>query len=581
MSNDTQTSLRALVADDEPALRRLLISALHREGFQCDEAENGEAASRLIERAQYQLVVTDLAMPLRHGHSLAVDLLAKPDRPVVVVLTGLLDPRLAKDLMARGVDDIVFKPVEFLALAAKLRSLVDRKAQATGDTSRPASSRLVPTSTRAAGSLPRISTEEVEARLIELTSVPALSRTGVEVYHLTNSPESSVQQVAAAVEREPALVADVLRFANSAFFNPTGKRITDVENAVVRLGQKRVGELAVGTATAATVAQETIPFMPLAPIWRKCLAAGICMEMLMDETHHRGALDGMFVTAVLQPMCRVILASMFPNQYEQMLKQAAYESKPIVELEQQTFAESAGAIAAKALAAWGIPEEIHRPLRYTTLPFHALSDLPEGLRNQVEFIKTAVFVGEISAQRFESWDLIDVPPASVLARLGIQSLVALVQQCRDDLEAIANWNVDQSSRFSDRAPGPAQPSLCSVPYKRMSAGPLDFLPYILSGSDIRLVSIAESLTDIESRVIVNCLDTPVAQLIAQLRVPTTGDVVIIANREQTERLRPYGSVLTLPCSYGALYGACAPGPTVTAQRSTGRKAESFELQTST
>ena len=123
MHNESQPRLRALVADDEPAIRRLMTAALHREGFHCDSADDGKSAAAHIESTHYDLIIVDLAMPNRHGHSLVVDLLAKPQRPIVVVLTGLLEPKLAKDLMARGVDDIVFKPVEFLPLAAKLRSL--------------------------------------------------------------------------------------------------------------------------------------------------------------------------------------------------------------------------------------------------------------------------------------------------------------------------------------------------------------------------------------------------------------------------------------------------------------------------
>lgn len=48
-------------------------------------------------------------------------------RPVVVVLTGVMEPRIAKDLMARGIDDILFKPTPFRSFAAKVRALVDRR----------------------------------------------------------------------------------------------------------------------------------------------------------------------------------------------------------------------------------------------------------------------------------------------------------------------------------------------------------------------------------------------------------------------------------------------------------------------
>ena len=58
-------------------------------------------------------------------------------RPVVVILTGVTEPKLAKDLIARGVDDIVFKPIDQGTLAAKVRSLIARREASAMPTTSP------------------------------------------------------------------------------------------------------------------------------------------------------------------------------------------------------------------------------------------------------------------------------------------------------------------------------------------------------------------------------------------------------------------------------------------------------------
>ena len=73
------------------------------------------------------LVVIDLRMPTKHGHSLAVDLLGKENPPLIVIHTSCDDPRMTKDLMLRGVDDIVYKPANYPAFAAKLRGMAERR----------------------------------------------------------------------------------------------------------------------------------------------------------------------------------------------------------------------------------------------------------------------------------------------------------------------------------------------------------------------------------------------------------------------------------------------------------------------
>ncbi|HTU25573.1 MAG TPA: response regulator [Pirellulales bacterium] len=124
----SENPLRVLVVDDEHALRMLMVRALSERGFECDAARDGEQALLLVSADHFDAVVTDLRMPTMNGHSLVVELLNRANPPVIVVLTGVTEPKLAKDLIARGVDDIIFKPIEPTVLAAKMRALVDRRA---------------------------------------------------------------------------------------------------------------------------------------------------------------------------------------------------------------------------------------------------------------------------------------------------------------------------------------------------------------------------------------------------------------------------------------------------------------------
>lgn len=129
---------RVLVVDDEPVVRELTILALEREGFDCFPANNGEQALKMLEMASYDAIVTDLRMPNLHGHALAVELLAREDRPIIVVVTGVIEPKIAGDLLSRGVDDIFFKPVNHRLLGVKLNALLNQKQLALAASGEPA-----------------------------------------------------------------------------------------------------------------------------------------------------------------------------------------------------------------------------------------------------------------------------------------------------------------------------------------------------------------------------------------------------------------------------------------------------------
>jgi len=123
-----ETDKHVLVVDDEAQVRDLTRRALVTSGFRCDVAEDGEEALRMASANKYDAVVTDLRMPRRHGHALCSELMRLPERPSVIVLTALSDPRLVRDLMQRGVCDIIQKPVNYDVLAAKVGAILQLEA---------------------------------------------------------------------------------------------------------------------------------------------------------------------------------------------------------------------------------------------------------------------------------------------------------------------------------------------------------------------------------------------------------------------------------------------------------------------
>ena len=249
----TTPKFLALIVDDEPLSRKMLTFAFTQEGFACDGAKDGDEANVLFHHHQYDLVVTDLIMPNKNGHSLAVDLLASKSHPVVIIHTSVDDPRITKDLLMRGVDDVVYKPTNYKTLAARATVLVRRRREIhqLADTQRESRSSAEET----------VNITDIEERMANLSKILPVSQAAFDVYNLTSSDDVQVSQIAAGIARDASLSADVLRLANSAFCrnNPSGKRIIELDEAVLRVGQKRIGELALATSALSAVTSNVLP----------------------------------------------------------------------------------------------------------------------------------------------------------------------------------------------------------------------------------------------------------------------------------------------------------------------------------
>jgi len=103
-------SLQVLVVDDEPAIREVLAIMLATDGHTVLTACDSEDALRKLELREWDIVMTDRAMPGMGGDELAARI--KDKRPLlpVILLTGYTGPMESAGPHARMIDGIIKKP---------------------------------------------------------------------------------------------------------------------------------------------------------------------------------------------------------------------------------------------------------------------------------------------------------------------------------------------------------------------------------------------------------------------------------------------------------------------------------------
>ncbi|NWG23982.1 MAG: PleD family two-component system response regulator [Pseudorhodoplanes sp.] len=120
---------RILVVDDVPANVKLLEARLSAEYFDVTTAQNGREALAKCEKAECDIVLLDVMMPDMDGFEVCRRLKANPAThhiPVVMV-TALDQPSDRVAGLDAGADDFLTKPVSYIALIARVRSLTRLK----------------------------------------------------------------------------------------------------------------------------------------------------------------------------------------------------------------------------------------------------------------------------------------------------------------------------------------------------------------------------------------------------------------------------------------------------------------------
>lgn len=120
--NEVKT-VRVLVVDDDPSIRRMIMAALRRDGYSFSEAANGKEALEVMRRDRPDIVILDLMMPMVSGWDVLrersgdSDLLSIP----VIVVSANRSAELAS-AMDKGICAFLPKPFDINALSSLVRS---------------------------------------------------------------------------------------------------------------------------------------------------------------------------------------------------------------------------------------------------------------------------------------------------------------------------------------------------------------------------------------------------------------------------------------------------------------------------
>lgn len=124
-SEDLRAPRRILVADDDPAITRLVDVALKDPRYELCMATNGLEAIKLFEQSEFDLVILDVMMPYVDGFEVTQHIRARSDVPIIVLTArdGTDDVVHGFEL---GADDYITKPFRTAELQARVQAILRR-----------------------------------------------------------------------------------------------------------------------------------------------------------------------------------------------------------------------------------------------------------------------------------------------------------------------------------------------------------------------------------------------------------------------------------------------------------------------
>ena len=114
-----------LVVDDDDRIRTLLKEFLSRQGFRVTAAAHAEAAKRMLQLLDFDLLILDVMMPGEDGFSLSKWVRKHSSVPILILTArGLPDDRIMG--LSLGADDYLSKPFEPQELLLRIEAILRR-----------------------------------------------------------------------------------------------------------------------------------------------------------------------------------------------------------------------------------------------------------------------------------------------------------------------------------------------------------------------------------------------------------------------------------------------------------------------
>lgn len=346
---------RILFVDDEvlvlEGLQRMLRSM--RAEWEMVFVDNGSKALELMAQAPFDVVISDMRMPGMNGAELLAEVLKRFPKTVRLVLSGHAD----RDLVLKCVGSTH----QYLSKPCRPEDL---KAAVT----RAGNLEL---------SLRDQSLRQLVSRLDRLPSIPSLY---VEIVEKLQNPEVGVEEIGDIVGRDMAMTAKILKLVNSAFFG-LGRQISSPAEAVSYLGMETIKSLVLSIHAFSQFVSVRLGRFSIDTLWiHSQQTAGLAKEIARLENADRKVLDDSFVAGLLHDTGKLILASNFPAEYNQVLESTQDERQGLLPAEELAFGANHAEVGGYLLGLWGLPVPVveaialhHQPSMCPHLAFSPLT----------------------------------------------------------------------------------------------------------------------------------------------------------------------------------------------------------------
>ena len=194
----------------------------------------------------------------------------------------------------------------------------------------------------------------VLSSIVNSDSLPSIPAVAFKVLEMCRQDNVNLKDVAAVIEKDPALTAKMMKVSNSSLFGMS-KKVATIQQALVVLGIRTVKIMALGFSLVDSMNDESKAAFDYPGYWRRSLTTAVGARQLAEIIGNVRR-DEAFVGGLLCDIGLVAAARHPEGIYTPIIERHRTESGRIQDIEQAVLGITHTQISAMMLANWSMPE---------------------------------------------------------------------------------------------------------------------------------------------------------------------------------------------------------------------------------
>jgi len=202
----------------------------------------------------------------------------------------------------------------------------------------------------------------------EIDKIPQFPKYIIKIQELLNNYEANINEITKLLSNDPALVAELIKTANSAIFKRQG-RVCSITDAIKIIGFNKLKDILYSIGTK-EVLKESCDQKVMEKIWHHSYKVAFYAFNIIKIYNIMENVDEIYVGAILHDIGRILLFGINPDLIKKLTYICQMKSIPIRIIEDITAGYNHALIGSIVAKKWNFPEKFIHSIRYHNNPLN-------------------------------------------------------------------------------------------------------------------------------------------------------------------------------------------------------------------